>query len=323
VSKFALIGDVKPAAIAGLLRFVMIVALATAAEPAAASESLVQRSETYRSRVSEARKMMLDVPLARYVESEFSRLQLPEPDTEKDVGDLIEPERRALFQAYHLRSFYTTSPDHARSLGRFARSLKALGQLSGQDGAAVYRVLVSARDFGAAKEWLPLLEEQDREAWPEIDEAKSGERTPSLWRPDSHRPILHRQPAEVGAETSLVAVVSLHCGPSLRALRAIGDDPDLRRRLAPITQWLAPPEGMLDFAAWQRWNREHPDTQLLAVHRVGEWPWIESWATPQFYFLRQGKVVRQVVGWKNEDGANALREALDSLVPMQAAAGRP
>ena len=98
-----------------------------------------------------------------------------------------------------------------------------------------------------------------------------------------------------------MAVVSLHCGPSLRALLAIGNDPDLRRRLASITQWLVPPEGMLDFAAWQRWNREHPDARLLAVHRAGEWPWIESWATPQFYFLRQGKAIEVNVGLIGEN----------------------
>jgi hypothetical protein len=50
--------------------------------------------------------------------------------------------------------------------------------------------------------------------------------------------------------------------------------------------------------AWAKWNREHPIAAMNAVERESDWPGIDTWAMPTFYFFRDGRVVSKVSGWE-------------------------
>jgi hypothetical protein len=36
---------------------------------------------------------------------------------------------------------------------------------------------------------------------------------------------------------------------------------------------------------------------MTLVYNVNEWPMIDRWDTPVFYFFKRGRLVRQIVGW--------------------------
>ena len=40
-----------------------------------------------------------------------------------------------------------------------------------------------------------------------------------------------------------------------------------------------------------------------------DWPQFDSWATPVFYFMREGRVVATVTGWPKEGRARELHQA--------------
>lgn len=61
--------------------------------------------------------------------------------------------------------------------------------------------------------------------------------------------------------------------------------------------WLTPQDSSLSYDAFAKWNHMYPTAQHAIVHRAAEWPLLDFSATPTFYFLRDGVIQEQVIGW--------------------------
>src|SRR5690606_2730730 len=116
-----------------------------------------------------------------------------------------------------------------------------------------------------------------------------------VWRPADDARALSAHVVERDA-LSVVVLSHPRCGFSQRAIAAIEADPVLAARLGDAL-WLAPPNGSLDLSDIQAWNRAHPGAQLSYAVAMRDWPQFDSWATPVFHFMREGKVVATVTGW--------------------------
>jgi len=62
-----------------------------------------------------------------------------------------------------------------------------------------------------------------------------------------------------------------------------------------------------------RWNREHPLTAIASAYRENEWPLIDTWEMPTFYFLKAGVLQAKVVGWQREQVMQEMRKL--GLIP--------
>jgi hypothetical protein len=114
----------------------------------------------------------------------------------------------------------------------------------------------------------------------------------------------------VDLEQVQVLVVSHpNCHFSQDAMRDIEADPVLREAFAHA-KWLGPQHNNLKFDAFQRWNHEHPAMQHTIAYRNDEWPIIDWWGTPTFYFIKDGSVTARFVGWPEEGRRAELLTAL-------------
>ena len=48
---------------------------------------------------------------------------------------------------------------------------------------------------------------------------------------------------------------------------------------------------------------------MEAVYLQKEWPLIESWQTPGFYFIKDGTIVASVIGWPGDQQLETLKDA--------------
>lgn len=51
---------------------------------------------------------------------------------------------------------------------------------------------------------------------------------------------------------------------------------------------------------------------VIAFDRA-EWPDFDSWSTPMFYFLCDGKLISVVEGWPSEGNKEALLKAAEQI----------
>ena len=102
------------------------------------------------------------------------------------------------------------------------------------------------------------------------------------------------------------------CHFSRNAMAAIEADPALSKAMAR-SLWLAPVDRKLNLEVIRQWNGEHPEHPMVIAFDRAEWPDFDSWSTPMFYFLRDGKLVSVVEGWPSEGNKEALLKAAEQI----------
>lgn len=103
------------------------------------------------------------------------------------------------------------------------------------------------------------------------------------------------------------------CGPSERAKQSIEADPLLSKHFVAHSTWVAAPESRLMAEVFAKANAAHPALPIRPMtHRV-DWPVIDEYRTPVFYFLQDGAVQAKVVGWPPEGNRDAVLAGLKKI----------
>lgn len=251
------------------------------------------------------------------------RQAFPEPLDQP--GQLTSEQLAARFGAAYETCFYTAEPSAARDLLVAARELQLRQLATREQWADTYQCLLSARLTREAAQVHAERKGERMGSLPRFAPAPAmNPGVPSIWRADAATRTLHREPVDLRGNR-LVVVAHPNCGFSRRAVHAMSTDPQLQE-LARTALWIAPAAGP---SAWDRilaWNAEHPEASLSYAWREQDWPMIDDWATPSFYFLPDGKVEARVRGWPEESRSAELLAAAAKLgsasaypVPLPAA----
>lgn len=199
--------------------------------------------------------------------------------------------------------FYSKDPGVARELAMVYRALTALGGAREGDLDEVISSMIKAREF----EWADtLLAEAGRPSLPSVDFGTlvgkwGGHRVMVI--DNNHISV---QPAEEARlRNGIVVVSSPLCGFSNAAGTFISMDSLLADGFKDAL-WLVPPEGDLRVREVESWNRRHPSQRMVLTYDWLDWPQIDDWSTPGFYFFADGVVVEKVMGWPL-DGSRATR----------------
>lgn len=122
---------------------------------------------------------------------------------------------------------------------------------------------------------------------------------------------LTREARKVDKEDVVVIISSPLCGFSKAASDAIEKDDTLSAFFSKYGLWLVPPMRRLHVNRIASWNELHPTQMMALAYKTKNWPIIDDWSTPVFYFVSNGIVVDKVVGWP-KDGRNIplLRAAI-------------
>ncbi|HEL5055803.1 hypothetical protein [Stenotrophomonas maltophilia] len=215
-------------------------------------------------------------------------------------------------------AFYSKDRGIAREAAIVHRALATQGALRETDTERVIASLIKAREF----DWANALAlEYGRPTLP-----------PVKWEPGSD---LKREPKLIVVDdgtlkigipdgrrlrSGVVVVGNPLCGFSSAAGVAIANDPSLRVAFDG-SLWLVPPEGQLHVREVKQWNIDHAGQQMALAYDWLEWPEIDEWSTPTFYFFADGKLVDKVIGWPLDGSRKPrLRQAVKA---WREAAGEP
>lgn len=159
---------------------------------------------------------------------------------------------------------------------------------------SVYLRLLSRRDFVDARAFRAAHGDAELSPVPTIrDAASDHDRT--VLQPDLDGGGLTRRAVTVDPKAQVLVVSGCHY--SKDAALGIESDPQLRAAFSHHVLWIMPSSEDVTDPDFAQWNRAHPLAAMSAVYRESEWPMIDSWAMPTFYFLRDGAVIEKVAGW--------------------------
>jgi hypothetical protein len=144
---------------------------------------------------------------------------------------------------------------------------------------------------------------------PEIVDLPLDDNSPSMLVVDDEKNALVRQIVDLRGRGHIIVVSHPQCHFSANAAEAIARDPLLAKIFHEFSIWLAPASSDFDVSRLQRWNRLHPVFKTSISYRHDKWPMITRWATPNFYFVVDEKVVAVIEGWPVEGRRTELLSA--------------
>lgn len=208
--------------------------------------------------------------------------------------------------------FYSNDADIIASAHRVLDEMERRGLADNRARSRLFNALLSAGRFDAAR---ALVAQHPDAGLPPIPKSiiDTNPGLPSAWRFSADGDTLTR----IGIDLEpLQVIVAAGCHFSADAARDIASDPVLGSVFARHAHWLSLPPGNEQLDALQEWNRNHPQTPMLAIHDRSEWAVLPKWNMPTFAIIQGGKLIDSTHGWRSGDP-----EFRDKLVSMLRRAG--
>ncbi len=253
---------------------------------------------------------MTDASRARAVRNGYDRLFGTVTPSLSAVSDT---DLDLLFRAAKIVIDRTNDPKHFDDMNRVLAELQARDLAQKDHYRSMHQALVLVRDFDRADALAMAHPSMKLAAMPAIvDRVPAGFAGPTAWAISPNQYRLVHQAVDLDVPARVVVVAHPFCGFSRQAMEDIESDPVLGPLFAEHARWLAPQSGRLDIEQLQQWNREHPVTGVTLTVDTHEWPAIDDWATPNFYFFKDGELTSTVSGWPL-DGAGHRAEVVSAL----------
>jgi hypothetical protein len=228
----------------------------------------------------------------------------------RGLARLDDRELRLLRRAAQEVSLATRAPPHVDAFRAVFEERRRRNLLSSTDLETLHSLLVSTYRIADARR---LAGDFPQAGLPRLPSFKDdvGEKpgAATVWRFSREgrqltREIVDLQPAQV-----LVTVGGLES-------RQVADDIHADATLGPVfsrhARWLAQPPGVEPLDDARQWNAAREEQPLLLVHSRAEWQLLPRWRVPEFYVVKEGKVVDSVSGW--ERGSAKWREQLVAML---------
>ena len=222
---------------------------------------------------------------------------------------------QTLFKAASMTAFYIADRLYADDLSDVVSELERRNVATDTQRVKLFHVLVQLRDFTKARSLLGKHPDLEVEALPAIplDFNSVGKIAfDSSAEEGNYR--LESVSFDIFSGSHLVIVAHPLCQFSRNAVDALEADASFASMFSSQTIWLAPVDGRLHLKQIREWNVLHPQAHIIQARHESDWPMITEWATPQFYALRDGRVIGHVAGWPKEGSKQELLVLLEKLV---------
>lgn len=221
-----------------------------------------------------------------------------------------------LRRAASTMAFYSSQSRYVSEVATDLRILAAKHAATPEGYAVLYRLYVQTREFSLARALLAAHPSLPVTPLPRVlDRIGTSTDGPSVLVPerDAAGLALVRTPVHLNPGRQIVVVAHPLCHFTGDAVRALVQNSSLWRALAQHAIWIAPQDGRLDASVFQQWNQSIHGAPIYIAYKQKQWHFIDSWATPTFYFLKHGAVVSKVVGWPAKGNADDIMSAMHKI----------
>ena len=219
-----------------------------------------------------------------------------------------------LFKAAQITAFYTFDRQHVADMARLLHLMSERGMDVGHHVSEMYKALVAVRLLDQAREFAVGHQLQEPESLPTLQLAQDySAELPSVLAPQAGGRSLIRRNVDMGLGIHIVAVVHPFCHFSQAAMAAVLADREIFLLFKARTTWLVTPDGRIDYDVVQQWNLQHPQLEFSLTYSPAEWPGLDYWGTPTFYFFENGVIKRKVVGWPPSGGKAKLMKVAGEM----------
>lgn len=228
------------------------------------------------------------------------------------LSNLPNEDVEALFAASQTLTFYTSDAAATRQMRRALNELEHRHLATAKKRRTMLDAYVAARLLDEARAFADALPDQ-RDKLPAFRDSASTSPAPKLWRLSADGKTLTRHDHPLAETSELIVVSSPDCHFSQNAVADIATDPALAALMRAKSKWIIGQQRIADFAHVAAWNSDHPDAAMEIIYDNAQWPALSTWATPGFFFFRNGRLVYSFDGWPGKSQFDELRKGLALL----------
>lgn len=209
-------------------------------------------------------------------------------------------------------AFVVETDDAVSSVAHLYDQLVRRNIATSDDVESLYRLLIANRRWAGADELAATRSDVGLKPRPAIQSTARRTEYRYGYSPSVDGAWLRETPLMDHAGTGLVVSVHPSCQFSRDALDAVFADKGLAPLMREAVLLLSPYTDTLDGKV-AAWNAAHPDQPMrYAIHKR-DWPEISYWGTPSFYFLKDGEVLKKVVGWRKDESGERKAALLEGF----------
>ncbi len=215
-----------------------------------------------------------------------------------------------LFRAAGLTLDYTYDSKYIHDMQLDLRELEKRGRAFQPEYNEMYFAFVSARMFSRARSLAQSHPAPVMAYVPTFRDMSARTRAePTVMILSRDGRVLVRRNVDLHTP-SVIIVASPWCHFCEKGIHDIEGDPVLWRIFRSHATWIVPPDVSTSFDQIRQWDLKHPHEIMNLAYTLQEWPMLDRWELPTFYFFKNGKKVRELVGWPPKGRKNELKAAL-------------
>lgn len=223
-------------------------------------------------------------------------------------------ELELLFRAAYILVTNTQNHEHIKDMNGLLSEMEKRGSVRKIFYTNLFKALVLTRSFEEARQ---LQADQPKVNFGKLpsfrDSPALNQQSPTVWNVDLQKNEYLRQNMQLRGN-HIIVVSHPSCNFSWKALSAIHADPVL----SPLffnktTTWLLPQSENIELETIRLLNSNFPEINAKIVVYEAEWSQLDTWATPTFYFLKDGVMVAKVVGWPEGGNREKIVAALKKV----------
>ena len=218
-------------------------------------------------------------------------------------------ELRLLRTAAHWTADGTRLPRHVDAFSAVFAERGRRQIVSTGDVESLQRFYLTMRRFGDARRLASEYREARLAPLPQFsDSLGAAAGHPTVWRIEDSGKRLERTIVDLAPLQLLVTVA---CHVSKDAAADISADPMLGPVFEKHARWLVLAPGSESIDAALDWNHALPRAPVSMIYDRAEWSVLPAWSMPEFYVVRDGKVLESIKGW---DGSSSTRTDLIAVL---------
>ena len=212
-------------------------------------------------------------------------------------------------------AMYVGNKSGQRKVETVYAGLQAKGWADARLDGYMHRFLLTFRRFDEAQAFRQARPQQGLPAAPQIIPLSGApdDNARTVLRLIDDGSALEWEKADWQSSSRVIVIGHPGCHFSRDAVAAIAADPELAEAMSTHALWLTAPFTSLTDGSVLTWNRENPAYAYRYVESVADWPEINYWGTPSFYFLKDGELVKKVIGWPEGGREDTLRAGLREI----------
>jgi len=219
---------------------------------------------------------------------------------------------QALFMAADVVDFYRPSNQHVADLRLDFMELSRRKAQTQEQTSTVYSALYQAREFSELSKFFSEHPASGLPPPPYVSTI-SNSTDHSILKVSPDRNGLVHTHADIDKGSQILVIGHPLCHFTQNAAKAIDKNSSLKRIFEKDSVWVSPPDRNLDLSPFQDWNKKHPEFATSIGFAKTSWPEVKVWQTPTFIFMKDGKVVDEVIGWPDGGNMKALDAGLAKI----------